>query len=500
MVHVDIKSCKYLSHQTNIKNFNQYSFLYISELYKGRGMGTKFRASSYSIDNTRDFLNYIYSYTSNYLEKMVDFGPMETVRRPRLRISGTEVHLTESVFAAQQPYIFIGQVLGFPIQYFHDEGTIKSKTNKRSFFQIAVIEIFFGYCLHNEYHLSDAYKIIISPKEFIIFTAYLHMITGIFGQTCLYLSSFLNVALHGDILTHLDEINGIILKAGIAKIDLNMKFRILYWISHQIVMYFCKHMMVFGYSPNSKLHMNVVYVEYFPLCISTTVLMHFSYLVEQANQNLKIVNAELELISQKKLMSKDDAKAVNLHPKKTELRQMDVFRRIVTSERDLLVLERIMVFWRAYDKICDFTGSVNKAYSPNIALVFLVTFGIFVLRIFIICCSVLDVTVIGKNCNIYIVIGTCFLDAAFNIYKLFGTINTCHQCKSLVSIDFLSAPFVDEHGPQERRNNERLVLTNPFLRPPPRTVVRNEKKNSFNEEERKKKITVLLIAGSIHRK
>lgn len=113
--------------------------------------------------------------------------------------------------------------------------------------------------------------------------------------------------------------------------------------------------------------------------------MNFDHLVKLANQNLKIVNSELLLLFEKKLMSERDAKAVNLHPKETKLRQMNVLRRIATSERNLLVLDRIMIFWRCYNKICDFAGSVHKAYSSNIAQIFLIVFGIFVLRIFLHC-------------------------------------------------------------------------------------------------------------------
>lgn len=364
------------------------------------------------------------------------------MRRLKVHCDVKNKNSAKSIVDTQQPLTFVNQLLCFPIRYDYRGGVITSEMSKRCLLQMTTSLAIYGFTFYKVFETQVAMTV----EEWYTDLYVCYGILYYFRATIvlyLLLGSLCNIAYHGYSLSHLDKILGIFHVAGIEKNVSNFNFGIFYWIFMQSLFYLCHFLMEAQYnkSKDTIFLLTIAYATNFPICISSTILTRWLILVKQASQNLNIVNAELELISERKMTSEHDAKVAQLHPKKTELRQIDILRRLASPERDSLFLNRIMIFWRVYDEICDFTWSLDKTYSLKLVMIFLESLGTLVYRIskiFLISCGVTNGWFNNKGfASFYVVIGLSLLEVSLRIIQFVVAISTCSQCKNLVRMMLL---------------------------------------------------------------
>lgn len=365
-------------------------------------------------------------------------------RRIRLAYLKEKLLKANSTYEVFKPLLFIGSVLGFPMTYFYENGIIKTKTFKRYLLQMLVMLFIYGYCCFVVLHNDQDHLSVVDPgssSPLLKSTVRIRIISGICLVVFLYVTMFFHIAYHGSNFMHLDELKHIFYTAGIEQKFSMTKLKILQMILIQTFLYFGQIFMnlaVLGFWDTGRgMHICLMSAMYFPGYVTSTIVMHFVNLVIQANDGLIIINSELELIIERKLMSKSDSEYTNLHAKTTTKRQKSLLKRLSTNERDCIVLDRVMIFWRAYDNICDYTESVNETYSTKLVPIFLLSFGMIVYNLFLFLTMLFlrsNWVQMGKeDPKFFVFLGSSVEELCVHINMCCMMIVHCAKCKNLVS-------------------------------------------------------------------
>lgn len=368
------------------------------------------------------------------------------IKRRRLRLAYLKDKLLKAncIYDVLKPLIFIGRVLGFPLTYFYENGVIKAKIYKRYFLQMLVMLFTYGYScfiiLYNDQDLTG-----VDPKSsspLLKSTVRIRIISGIFLVVCLYLAMFFQIACNGNNFKYLDELKHNFCTAGIEqKLSMN-KLKVLRGILLHTFLYFSQIFMnlaVLGFWSTGKgMHLMMMSAMYFPGYVTSIIVMHYVVLIIQANDGLIIINSELELIIENKLMSKDDAEYTNLHFKTTTKRQKNLLKQLATNERGFVVLDRITIFWKAYDNICDHAESLNETYSTKLVPIFLFSFGMIVYNLFLFLTMLFlrsNWVMMGQQeTKFFVFLGSAVEELCVHINLCCMMIVYCTQCKNLVSM------------------------------------------------------------------
>lgn len=176
-----------------------------------------------------------------------------------------------------------------------------------------------------------------------------------------------------------------------------------------------------------------IYPMYMPGFLFTVLLTSYGVFTFQGtNINFSIMSSELELIYKKRLLDKSEAKALFLGADSTKLRQNLLLKELESSSRDEVVSERLTQYWKIYDRICDYTDSVNETFSFKVVVIFAMSFVSMVFYLFITLSSVGWMAKGGERA--YFIFTYALGQSVLQFVHTFFTIRFIHNCQASVSL------------------------------------------------------------------
>lgn len=363
-------------------------------------------------------------------------APANKMRTSRIKRQKDKFFKANSINSALYPVMFFGQVLGLPTKCFNKNDAWKTKLI--IFIMLASFSSFV-YCCHITLFQEMTQETIADSFSLLKYSHIIKILIGLTSVSCLYLSSFFDAAHHRTNMKHLDAIDEVFHRSGVTLHYSKIKSRVICAMVTKTMFNFCVYlfdnMLVESWREQSEVF-NIVMLHtiYFPGVLSSAICLKFSSLVMVANSSLQIINAELALIFEKKLTPEEEVKDLNIHLKKTKKRQIDILKRMQTRERDSIVLQRITVCWRAYDKTCDYVGSVNDTYPIKLLIIFMTSFTMIVYNLFLFLSTLGWTLREAEDQTVYPLLGSSILVTIMHIFHCYTAIQNCSVGKDLVSV------------------------------------------------------------------
>lgn len=295
----------------------------------------------------------------------------------------------EDILEALSPITTMLRLLGFPY-------CIEKKKDSEGYvFKVTVsfmINFIFGgiifiWCLY-QFHVNESAAIVdtaIMDAFFRYgdrFIVYLNSIVVGF----LYWSSFIDINGYPKVAFILSDIEKLWKVLGIRKEYSQIKLKLIFAAIIQSCVP-CGQM-IFSIGMMMSWMNKPSYYEFLPMFIPgytyTVVLASYCiFIIQGSTVNCWIISTELECIHEKRFLAKAEAEYLFLDDDSTKLRQNALLQELESSSRDEVVSERLVHYWKIYDRVCDYTDSVNETFSFKVTLIFGMSFGSMIFNLFV---------------------------------------------------------------------------------------------------------------------
>lgn len=182
----------------------------------------------------------------------------------------------------------------------------------------------------------------------------------------------------------------------------------------------------------------IIYAMTAPGYAYTSLLSMYQTSLGYARLNLAIINSELELICKHSLLTKTGAKKYCLNVEETCIRQNKLLEELQSTSRDAIVIQRLTLHWKIYDRLCDYYDCLNSAYFIKLLLIIGVSFTSMVINLFIGLNAVGWIANERGDENAIFFMLYAFFQGMVNIVNIFLTIFICQLSQNTVSLKIIT--------------------------------------------------------------
>lgn len=295
----------------------------------------------------------------------------------------------ENIFEAMKPITGIMQLMGFPYNLIRKKDSEGFVIKITAYFVLtfSLGATFYTWCMY-KFYSTDKIQVVDTVMKGSLFKyGNRFMVFASFSVVTLaYLSSLKDIKRYPKVALILADIESLLKPLGINKQYSRIKVNLIFaCIAQSCVPY---GQLILSLIQMSSWMEKLTYYEfiamYSPSYICTVVLATYCTFIYEGNTlNCSIISSELELILKKRFLSKNEIESLFLDVDSTILHQKLMFEELETLSRDEVVFERLNKYWKIYDRICDYTESVNETFSFKVALIFGMSFGCMIFNVFI---------------------------------------------------------------------------------------------------------------------
>lgn len=361
---------------------------------------------------------------------------------------------------AVQPLNIVQLLIGIP---FYVDQKRNSKIYENRTKTIFIFYSVFGYCFFwwNVYAISTTGATtidLINGSSLFKYGDRFKIYSDFFTLTMIYFDSIWHKDAIPKHLSNLLEIDNTWKVLGLTKSYRRIKIRYILGLALQNAMHIS--LMISStslmYSWMTDDDLSMLFVMFVPSYVYTALLAIFLSNQGQARLNYEVINAELELIWKHSSLTKTAAEGACLMAEETLSRQKQLVQELCSPSRDEIVIQRLTLYWKIYDKLCDSVDHLNRCFHLKIFLILGVSFTSVVINVFI-----------GLNALVWMannkseekaVFFVCysFCQAGVNLFNIFLTIALCQFCQKVVSSVSIILIILREPGNEEE---QQLMLS-----------------------------------------
>lgn len=343
----------------------------------------------------------------------------------------------ETMLEAVQPLIFVQLFIGFP--YYVDQKKNSKKHETRSKTIIIFISIF-GYFFFwwNVYQISTTGETtidLINGSSLFKCGDRFKIYSDFFTMAVIYFNSVWNrdvLSKHLDSLLNIDSTWKVL---GLTKDYVKIKRRYITGLALQNAIHVSQMISSTAllYSWTTDQTYSILFVMFVPSYIYTALLTIYLSNLGQARLNFVVINSELELILKHSLLTKTGAENACLKAGETSSRQKRLLRELCSPCRDEIVTQRLSLYWKIYDKVCDNIDYLNGCYFVKIFLILGVSFMSIVINVFVGLNALVWIANNKRDERAFFFVCYSFCQAGVNFFNIFLTIALCRFCQKTVS-------------------------------------------------------------------
>lgn len=342
----------------------------------------------------------------------------------------------DSILEALRPITLTMQILVFPYHIEKRKNAVGYvfKTSPLLAILYAMGASAFLWCmykLHTTY--TAAFVETVAKGSIFKFSATFNVYSNTILLTLIYIVSLIEAKRYPKVGHILNDIEDLWIPLGVKKEYPRVKMSILRLIFGQSSILWTQmiYTVVLMSFWKEKLAYFEIYTMFMPSFQCILLLTFFCIFVFQGiTVNCRIICSELEFITRKKMSGKTELRSIFLNIDKTKFRQDEFLKELESSSRDEVVSERLTQYWKIYDRICDYTNSLDETYSMKVALLLGLSFVSMIANLFI-TLSAVGWMAKGGERSIFLLSYSLSMSTIHFIH-MFLTVGYIHSCEKSV--------------------------------------------------------------------